>query len=89
MGIAITYAYAYSEMPRENLPFFIQTVANAVETSTLYLNETQRGDKETEAATVLIPAGDEDCSVTIVVNRASIIGALRQCGFKKIWEKSL
>lgn len=76
-------------MPRENLNYFLQTIADAIPESNLYKTETERGDRETNAATVLIPEGDADCTVTITIARGSMIKALMPLDLKKIWEQSL
>lgn len=74
-------------MPRSNLPLFLRVLAEAIEKSNLYLGERQRGDEETSAATVLIPAGYVDCACSITVSRPVITEALGQLRLKKVYEQ--
>jgi hypothetical protein len=88
MGTGI-YTYAYSNLPRDNIQKFLDEVARAFVTSDLYKRETEQGYKDTSAATLIIPQGDTDCSVTMVVNREIVVKALNQLGFNEIWDKTL
>lgn len=83
---AITYAY--SKMPRSNLPLLLHILAQAIERSNLVAGEMQKGDEKTGAVTVLIPAGDVDCSCSITVSRPVITEALGQFDFTQVYEKN-
>ena len=87
MSTGITYAY--SNMPITKIQDLLTTVEQAIQTSTLYRDEIERGDTETHAATVLIPEGDTDCSVTIRVDRGTMIRALKHLGLKVTWTQDL
>ncbi|KAF2006192.1 hypothetical protein P154DRAFT_570262 [Amniculicola lignicola CBS 123094] len=82
-----TITYAYSKMPRSNIPLFLHVLAEAIERSNLVAGEIQKGDDETGAATVLIPAGDVDCSCSIAVSRVVITEALGQLRFTQVYEQ--
>jgi hypothetical protein len=87
MSTGITYAY--SNMPITKIQDLLTTVEQAIQTSTLYRDEIERGDTETHAATVLIPEGDTDCSVTIRVDRGTMIRALKYLDLKVTWTQDL